>query len=65
LPPRIENGASSVTTVQWGRCGPGWVFRGGFRDRWGRWVPGRCVPFRSSRSFYRPWGPGPWGPGWR
>jgi len=25
-------------------CGPGWHWVGGYRNRWGNWVRGHCVP---------------------
>ena len=28
----------------WGGCGRGGHPVGGFRNRWGRWIPRRCVP---------------------
>ena len=37
------DGASSVQLVAQG-CGAGWHWHYGWRDAYGNWHPGRCVP---------------------
>lgn len=43
LPARLDNGrAANIVTADY-RCGPRHHFVGGFRDRFGRWIPPHCV----------------------
>lgn len=49
LPARLDHGNSGIINVAEG-CGP-YAHRTHFRDRFGRWVWGRCVP--NHREHYR------------
>ena len=43
LPARLANGPSAnIVTVDY-RCGPHRHIVGGFRDRFGQWIPPHCV----------------------
>jgi hypothetical protein len=51
LPARLDHGNAAIVNVAEG-CGP-YAHRIHFRDRFGRWVAGRCVRDREFHRDYR------------
>jgi hypothetical protein len=52
LPTRLDNGVSSNIINVDRFCGPDYRLERGFRDRYGRWIPPRCIRERVYRPYY-------------
>jgi Ni/Co efflux regulator RcnB len=54
VPARLDTGVSSNIVQVDARCGPHRHFIRGFRNRYGRWMPGHCVRnYERGRGYYR------------
>ena len=52
LPAQIDNGVSPNSITVDRACGPYAHLAGGFRDRYGRWIPRHCISDRVYRPYY-------------